>query len=87
MVHPDVRGGYCPCPAFSQLVLFNQSHFTVRVSQSKKEAPALKVALQCKHLLAVVLADKLDGFKEKNMGLTWLHGLSAKFGTVPPVPA
>ncbi|KAL8280775.1 hypothetical protein RQP46_006779 [Phenoliferia psychrophenolica] len=64
-VHPDVRGGYCPCPAFSQLVLCNQSHFI------------------CKHLLAVVLADRLGLFNLKSMGLSWLQSLSLKFAAVP----
>lgn len=47
-VHPDVRGGYCPCPAFSQLVLFSQSHFTV----SRKTSSSTKHVLTCRKVQA-----------------------------------
>lgn len=30
-----------------------------------------------------MLADRLDAFTEKSMGLTWLQALSAKFSVVP----
>jgi hypothetical protein len=39
---------------------------------------------QCKHLLAVRLAEVLDKFVDKSLGLNWVAGLSTRFATVIP---
>lgn len=53
-------------------------------------APRLKAndrvhRLQCKHLLACRIADRIDAWEHKRVGLEWLAGLATKFGVaVPP---
>ncbi|BGO99561.1 hypothetical protein JCM10021v2_003237 [Rhodotorula toruloides] len=71
-VVPDICGGYCPCPAFSNGVIARQAQGN----------PVI-----CKHLLACRLADRLgpSGWKDKRVSLKWVAGLATKFGTaVPP---
>ncbi|BGP33009.1 hypothetical protein JCM10296v2_004798 [Rhodotorula toruloides] len=70
-VFPDIVGGYCPCPAFSNGVIARQAQGN----------PVI-----CKHLLACRLADRLDssGWKVKQVSLKWVAGLATKFGTAVP---
>ncbi|BGP25492.1 zinc finger, SWIM-type protein [Rhodotorula toruloides] len=70
-VFPEIVGGYCPCPAFSNGVIARQSQGN----------PVI-----CKHLLACRLADRLgsSGWKDKHVSLKWVAGLATKFGTAGP---
>ncbi|BGP56087.1 hypothetical protein JCM8202_005237 [Rhodotorula sphaerocarpa] len=41
--------------------------------------------ITCKHLLACRIADRIDAWEQKRVGLEWLAGLATKFGVaVPP---
>ncbi|GAA5902114.1 hypothetical protein JCM5296_006607 [Sporobolomyces johnsonii] len=68
-VHPELVGGYCPCPAFSHRVMAKENQVI------------------CKHLLACRIADRLDAWKDKKVGLKWVAGLATKFGAALPPPA
>lgn len=84
-VHVDIPSGYCPCPAFSQLVLHSQDQIIVsEVPQVRSyyTRGLIQGMRQCKHLLAVRLADVLDKFVDKSLGLNWVAGLSTRFATV-----
>lgn len=44
--------------------------------------------IQCKHLLACRIADRINAWEHKRVGLEWLAGLATKFGAaVPPLLA
>ncbi|CEQ41335.1 SPOSA6832_03027, partial [Sporobolomyces salmonicolor] len=72
-VHPELVGGYCPCPAFLYGVVAT-------------EHQAIPNTTQCKHLLACQIADRLDAWKDQDVGLKWIAGLATKFGAAPPPP-
>ncbi|SGZ27097.1 BQ5605_C025g10053 [Microbotryum silenes-dioicae] len=72
------RLGFCPCPAFAYSVLKTQQN--VLASQ------APHILLGCKHLLAVLICERLDTFVDKQVGLKWLAAWSSGFRTLQQVP-
>lgn len=84
-VYPDVLAeGYCPCPAFSQAVIHTGINIIVSLEfLISYYFYLLSFMNQCKHLLAVKIAQQVDGYIDKLQGLTWIAGLATNFAAAP----
>ncbi|TNY18465.1 hypothetical protein DMC30DRAFT_52452 [Rhodotorula diobovata] len=54
---------------------------------SSSVLPANGTAVICKHLLACRIADRLDAWTDKRVGLKWVAGFATRFGAAVPAPA